>query len=152
MAAIRMGMRVNNFLFGFIILLVVGGLFVLIGYLFLTNNLDIIKNGTLTKATVIELAEHHSKKSTTYYPVVEYLTSAGELIRVESSTGCTKNAYKAGDLVNIIYNRSDPKNFIFDKFVDKYGFPLIFIFAGGMCLLINIFQVARKINAWRLTR
>jgi len=152
MTALRMGMRVGNFWFGFAIFLVVGTLFVLIGYFFLSSNLELIKNGTITKATVIEIVEKTSSKSTAYYPMVEYLTSSGELIRIESSTGVTQNAYKAGDLINIIYNGSDPRSFIFDRFFDKYGFPVIFMLAGGLCLIINIVQIVRKVYIWRLSR
>lgn len=147
MAVIRIRTRMS-FWYGFIILLIVGAAFSLLGILFLSSNMDIIKNGTYTTATVIELVKHTSSRSTTYYPVVEYETLTGELIRTQSSsgTGSNPNAYKAGDKINIIYSVSDPGNFIYDKFLDKYGFPVIFIFAGVLCLLLEIRLIVRKIR------
>ena len=71
-----------------------------------------------------------------------------ERIRVQSSSGSgsNPNAYKVGDKINIIYSGPDPKNFIFDKFFDKYGFPVIFIFAGALCLFLEILITVRKIR------
>jgi len=147
MVAIRIQTRMN-FWFGFIFLLIMSVLFSLIGISFLSSNMDMVKNGTYAKATVIELVKHTSSKSTTYYPVIEYKTSTGELIRTQSSsgTGSNPNAYKAGDKINIIYSKSDPNKFIFDKFFNKYGFPVIFIFAGILCLLLEINLTVRKIR------
>ncbi len=147
MAAIRIRKRMN-FWFGFIFLLIMSVVFSLIGISFLSSNLDMVKNGTYTKATIIEMVKHISSKSTTYFPVVEYETSTGEMIRIQSSTGSgsNPNAYKPGEKVNIIYSESDPNNFIFDKFFDKYGFPVIFIFAGILCLFLEISLTIRKIR------
>ena len=152
MGAFRLNRRIKNFWFGFVLLLVVGGVFVLLGLSLLSSNMDVIKHGTYTKGTVIEMVKHIASKSTTYTVVIEYVTSTGARIRSESPTGSNSKAYKAGDKVTIIYSESDPNKFLFDKFFDKYGFPVIFIFAGVLCLIINILQTVQKIRRSILTR
>ena len=145
MAGMRARTGVRSFWFGFVVLLVVGGAFSLVGASLLSSNLKVVRGGTYTRATVVDVVKHTSSRSTTYAAVIEYATPTGERIRGESPTGSNSQAYRAGDTVGVLYLQSDPHTFLLDKFSDKYGFPAIFLLAGVLCLLIDVVQVARRI-------
>jgi hypothetical protein len=145
MVHLRARTGIKSFWFGSILLLVVGGAFSLIGASLLSSNLDVVRSGTSAKATVVDMVKHTRSRSTTYNVVIEYATSTGERIRSESPVGSNSHAYRAGDVVDILYSKSNPRTFLFDKFSDKYGFPAIFLLAGVLCLLIDVLQVARRV-------
>jgi hypothetical protein len=145
MVHVRTRTGVKSFWFGSLLLLVVGGAFSLIGAWLLSSNLGLVRSGASARATVVDMVKHTSSKSTTYNVVIEYETATGERIRSESPVGSNSKAYRAGDAVEIFYSRSDPRTFVFDRFSDKYGFPSIFLLAGVLCLLVDAFQVGKRV-------
>lgn len=147
MGGIRLQKRTNSFALGVVLFLIGAVVFGWLGYYMLSGNLEMIKNGERTKATVVQMTKHTAKKSVTYRPVFQYLIHTGETLTTEYSSGSSNSkAFKVGQEVTIYYSKADPRNILIDRFFDKYGFPVIFLFAGVVSFFIVIVMTVRKIK------
>jgi hypothetical protein len=147
MVVVRVRKRTGGFLLGFLLFLLGAALFGYFGYHMLSGNLEMIRNGETASATVVEMAKHTGSKSVTYNPVLVYTTASGETVRTEYSSGSSNaKAFQVGQTVTVYYSRSDPREILIDRFLDKYGFPVVFVFAGVVSFTGAIVILFRKLK------
>lgn len=78
-------------------------------------------------------ANTNSRNRTFSYPVVEYRTATGELIRFESTLGGNPPAFQAGDQVEVLYDPQAPQSALVDTW--EHWLPVyIFLGAGGVMI------------------
>ncbi|HEY8500086.1 MAG TPA: DUF3592 domain-containing protein [Clostridia bacterium] len=142
MVRIRTRTRYNLGPKGTIILFSLFGiLFLIIGISMLSKTVKMANRGISVAAQVSNVKVSKSSNSTSYTPEVTFKTLAGDTVSVTLNKSTNRPAHSVGDKVNIIYLEDDPKTIIVDSFFDKYGFPIIFIVAGIICLFIGVGRI-----------
>ncbi|WP_076798292.1 DUF3592 domain-containing protein [Chloroflexus islandicus] len=75
----------------------------------------------------------NSGNRTFSYPVVEYRTATGELIRFESTLGGNPPAFQTGDRVEVLYDPQTPQSALVNTW--EHWLPVyIFLGAGGVMI------------------
>ncbi|OQB24220.1 MAG: hypothetical protein BWY11_01294 [Firmicutes bacterium ADurb.Bin182] len=121
---------------GSVIAAIIGLAFIGLGVFLLNNSLKLVQNGIKTEATVIDYRRDTSGNNVTYKPVVEFKLTSGETIQSIDDLGSSNRQFTKGQKVQIIYMEDDPDNFVINSFFRVYGFPCIFIVAGGLALIL----------------
>ncbi|MBD1881669.1 MULTISPECIES: DUF3592 domain-containing protein [unclassified Coleofasciculus] len=111
---------------------------------------DFIKNSSSTTGTVIDLKLQASRKSHIYFPLFQFQTPNGEIVKVESNMGSNPPGYQVGQSVPIIYNPNSPNEAEINSFWSLW-FAAIFLlgmgglFAGiGLNMLVNSFPIKKS--------
>jgi hypothetical protein len=81
-----------------------------------------------------------------FYPVVEFRTADGEVIRFESSTGGDPPEYRVGDAVRVYYDPQAPQSAMIDSW-KRWVPPLALIGVGGVAALIGVIGVFNALAA-----
>jgi hypothetical protein len=103
--------------------------------------------GITTTGTVVRLEESDSSEGgcCVYSPVVEFSVN-GLIYSFESDNASDPPAYQVGEVVNVIYDPSDPSTAQIDKWSERWLFPIIIIPAMIFtALILNFFMI----RAWR---
>lgn len=126
--------------------LVFGAGFLLFGIIQFVKTNKLVKNGVTTSAKVVEIKEKESVSqdsegfSTTSYsyaPVFEFTDKKGEKYTVESRHGfASKNKFKVGDSVNVIYLEEKPEDASIKKAGPLWLLPIILLSLGVLFLIL----------------
>lgn len=122
---------------------IVSGLGLLfLGYQLLTGTQQRIETAVKAQGTVVEIVSRRTtsggERKTYFYPVVEFRTPAGDVIRfTESSTGSNPPSYRVGQTVNILYNPQTPQDARIDSW-DLWIPSIIAMSVGGIFTLIGV--------------
>jgi len=81
-----------------------------------------------------------------FYPVVEFRTADGEVIRFESGTGGDPPEYRVGDAVRVYYDPQAPQSAMIDSW-KRWAPPLALIGVGGVAALIGVIGVFNALAA-----
>ena len=103
--------------------------------------------GVTTTGTVIRLEESNSSEGgcCVYSPVIEF-NANGRAHSFEGDNASYPPAYEVGDVVNVIYDPSDPSRAQIDKWSERWLFPIIIIPAMIFtAAILNFFMI----RAWR---
>lgn len=102
------------------------------------------------QGTVIEVVSRTKTQSgeskTYFYPVVEFRTAEGAVVRFEDSTGSNPSAHRVGDAVEVLYDPQTPQSAMIDSWVlwlpstIVIGFGGFIAFIGGLTLLDALFK------------
>jgi hypothetical protein len=145
MATIRTRTRVHLGRKGTILVcLLLGIVFLLIGISVLSRNNKIINNGVSVEAQVVNVNVNRMNKKTYYEPEIRFATVNGETVNAKLNETSGSSPYSVGDKVKIIYSKDNPNKIIVDSFFSKYGFPVIFITAGALLIIIGLLKVIRR--------
>jgi hypothetical protein len=104
---------------------------------------DFVKNSSSTTGTVIDLKVQVSRKSRVYFPLFQFQTPNGEIIKVESNMGSNPPGYQVGQAVPIIYNANNPSKAEINSFWSLWFLAIFLLgmgglFAGiGLTMLVN---------------
>jgi hypothetical protein len=84
--------------------------------------------GMTTTGTVVRLEESNSSEGgcCVYSPVVEFDVD-GQTYTFEGGNASDPPAYKVDEVVNVIYDPSDPSTAQIDSFFERWIFPIIII-------------------------
>jgi len=102
--------------------------------------------GTTTTGTVVRLEESNSSEGgcCVYSPVVEF-DANGQTHSFESDNASDPPAYEVGEVVNVIYDPSDPNTAQINKWSERWLFPIIIIPAMIFAaVILNFFMI----RAW----
>lgn len=131
------------------------GIFCLVGigllvlaFFLARNSHALVAEGRHASGTVIELARNVSsrdgRRSTTYRPVVRYVTASGETIEFTSSSGSNPPSYHPGETVEVLYRADNPYRARINGFFSLWGaaaicgfIGLLFVAIPGVILLMN---------------
>jgi hypothetical protein len=92
-----------------------------------------------------------SSGSGIYHPVVAYITSAGERRTFRSLIGSSPPAYRVGETVDVLYDRTNPADARIASFWSLWFVQIVFGVVGSVLALVGFgFFVYRRIMAWRV--
>ncbi|SHO56934.1 DUF3592 domain-containing protein [Vibrio quintilis] len=74
----------------------------------------------------------------TYYPVVSFQTTEGEMIEFKSSTGSNPPSFSRGENVEVVYRPDLPEHAEIYSFFHLWLGPLIFGILGGLFFLTGV--------------
>jgi len=81
--------------------------------------------------------EGFSSTSTTYYPVIEFKTVTGQVIKFEAGVGrSNQNAYEIGHTVDVIYDPNKPQDAKINSFLQLWFVPLILGVIGLIVIVV----------------
>jgi len=114
------------------------GVSLLIGALLLFwHTSSFVDQATRAQGTVVDLVESRSDKSTTYRPVVRFVTEAGQQIEFTSSSGTNPPSYSVNESVTVLYLPAEPQDASLTGFFDLWGGVMITGGLGGVFFLIG---------------
>ena len=126
-----------------IIFTLVGIVLLLITFFTFNNTQKFLDKARLTQGVVTELLPRESrdsdskKVSTTYAPVVEFITDAGETITYISSSSSNPPSYDTGESISIYYLPDSPQRAKIDGFMDLWFGTVILAGFGSLFFLIG---------------
>lgn len=116
---------------------------------------------TTTGEVVRNTTSLFSDGDTLYVPVIEFYPKNGDKVTfTDTSVGSIPPAYQPGDKVEVLYNPTDLRDARIKSFVNLYLFPVIFIAAGILPILVSLIiylvgrRAIRKVNesgGWRIS-
>lgn len=145
MATVRTRIKIHLGRKGTIILCSLLGIALLLaGISLLSKSIKMINDGISAEAQVINVKTNRIGRKTNYTPEIRFATSEGETVNAQLDKTTGSPAYSIGDKVSIIYSQDDPKEVLVDSIFNKYGFPIIFIAAGALSLLIGVLKAIMR--------
>lgn len=103
--------------------------------------------GVITTGTVIQMEESNSSEGgcCVYSPVVEF-TINGQTYSFDGGNASDPPAYRVGEVVEVIYDPSDPGTAQINKWTERWLFPILIIPAMIFtAAILNFFMI----RAWR---
>jgi len=120
--------------------------FLIFGIIQFVKTRKLVKNGITTSAKIVEIREKESTSqdsegltstSYSYAPVFEFTDKKGEKYTVESRHGfASKNKFKIGDTVDIIYLEEKPQDASLKKAGALWLLPIILLSLGVLFLVL----------------
>lgn len=99
----------------------------------------LIQQGITTEGTVLKLnREIDSEGDVFYYPLISFVTEAGQEIRFESKLGSGSPDYTEGQTVAILYTPEKPTDARINDFQNLYFLPLVLGGLGLFDLIITM--------------
>ena len=102
--------------------------------------------GLTTTGTVVRLEESNSSEGgcCVYSPVIEF-SANGQTHSFEGGNASDPPAYEVGEVVNVIYDPSDPGTAQINKWTERWLFPILIIPAMIVtAVILNFFMI----RAW----
>ncbi|MEO8089185.1 MAG: DUF3592 domain-containing protein [Gemmatimonadales bacterium] len=146
------------------ILRIVCGVFSIIGIGMLVASFFVFSNTTSFIARAVEAdgrvtdlerarSNSSSGSSTTYRPVVEFITATGKRIEFVSSVGSSPPSHRVGEAVKVLYNPTNPQSARIKSFFQLwFGFLIVFalglVFATIGLGMIFVRRRGRKQAEW----
>ena len=131
------------------ILCLVGIALLVLAFFLARNSHALVTEGRQASGTVIALARHVSssdgRSTTTYRPVVRYVTATGETIEFTSSSGSNPPSYHPGETVEVLYRADSPYQARINGFFSLWG-------AASICGFMGLLFVAIPGGIWLLGR
>lgn len=80
-----------------------------------------------------------------YHPVVEFTTTAGEVVEYRSATGSNPPGLDVGEQVEVYYDPDLPTNAKINSFVDLWMFSTIMLIFGGLFTFVGVISFFRSL-------
>ncbi len=93
---------------------------------------------TAGQATARVVALQMDEAGEVYYPIFEFTTADGKMLRIKGSTGSNPPRHKVGDVVSLLYDPRRPEDARERKFLDLWALPSMAIGLGGLCTTILV--------------
>jgi len=108
------------------------------GLVITRKRVRLLKRSKKVRGKVLRIIQDEDEAySSLYYPVVEYKTAEKETIVKQYHIGSQFTTYGEDTIVNILYDKADPKKFIIDSVRDEYT-GVILITVGIVTIVISI--------------
>jgi hypothetical protein len=123
------------------LILLAGGTFLAVfGIGKLNEREKLIKSGIKVEGIVFDIETvwdtGSDVRSTTYYPVIRFVTTDKEWITEKYNVGSNPSVYSVGDKVKVIYDRADCKHFMINNTQTKLLGPALI--AVGTLLILGV--------------
>ncbi|MBB4802442.1 hypothetical protein HNP37_002515 [Flavobacterium nitrogenifigens] len=139
-------------IFNYVFSLIGAGLLAGAIYLYVDKQAFLEKAET-TQGTVIEMIPKRSKDSTTYSPVVSFITKSGQTITYTSSVSSNPPSYDVGENVEIFYDPANPNDAEINGFVSLWlgvlilgGIGIVFFLIGSLGVLLRYLKNKKAQN------
>ena len=108
------------------------------GLVITRKRVRLLKRSKKVRGKVLRIIQDEDEAfSSLYYPVVEFKTAEKETIIKQYHVGSQFTTYGEDTIVNILYDKADPKKFIIDSVRDEYT-GVILITVGIVTIVISI--------------
>lgn len=129
------------------IMLVIGLGILFLGWQWRTFTQNQIATMLTSEGRVVDVVSRTTASyDASFYPVVEFRTADGEVIRFESGTGGDPPEYRVGDAVGVYYDPHAPRSAMIDSW-RLWAPPLALIGVGGVAALIGVIGVFNALAA-----
>ena len=123
------------------LILLAGGAFLTVfGIGKLNERGKLIKSGVKVEGVVFDIETSwgtgSDSRSTTYYPIIRFVTTDKEWITEKYDIGSNPSVYSVGDKVTVIYDITDYKHFLIDNTQTKLLGPALI--AVGTLLILGV--------------
>jgi hypothetical protein len=119
------------------------GMAMLLGALFCYYNTSrFLTSAIVTEGMVVGFQELRGESSSTYKPIVVFMTEDEETVKFTSSVGSGRPSYSKGDDVKVLYLSSDPQGAKLDGFFDLWGGVVILATVGSPFFLTGFLMLA----------
>ena len=123
-------------------LLLIGIAFILLASKLIGKKKRIIQNGIEVDGIIFGFEYERSSSSSNVnnlkYPLIRFLTKEGEWFTEKSDYGSNISFLKKGTKVKVIYNATNPKEFIFKTSFDFSKLNYLFLVAGIIFFIIGL--------------
>lgn len=114
------------------------GIGLLVGALLLFRSTSsFVDRAARAEGTVVDLVTSRSSDSTTYRPVVQFVSQSGQAVEFTSSSGSSPPSYSRGEQVEVLYLSSDPQDAKISGFFDLWGGSTILAGLGSLFFLVG---------------
>jgi hypothetical protein len=135
----------------FVILLLSGSPFACVGVYEATEVQRDLSRAVSTQGTVVDnayvAAYEGTNETGAYYPVVEFVTTAGETVRFTDRIGCLPPDYVEGAQVRVFYDPADPHAARLASWKRLWFAPTLFVAVGVLPAIV--FGVWGRAARWR---
>jgi len=138
--------RLGGLPVGIVVLGIGLGILYFLGWRWYTFTRNRITGMLPAEGRVVEIVPRTSTGSrrrdrTSFYPIIEFRTAEGQLIRFEGRSGSNPPSYRIGDAVRVRYNPQLPQDAYIDSWWELWSPVVIATGVGGMFALIGIVLV-----------
>lgn len=121
------------------IFLVVGIVFILVGFVLVCSRLIFISESISAEGIVVDILKKVEEDETegVFQPKVMFHTNDGEQISFISDVGSNPPAYNLGETVNVLYNPINPSNAEINSFLSLWLLQLVLILIGTNFVIIS---------------
>ncbi|WP_322822651.1 DUF3592 domain-containing protein [Chloroflexus sp.] len=118
---------------------IIGAVVIFAGWLWQHSTRERLNTMISDTGTVVDLLKvQRPGETASFYPIVEFRTQAGEVVRFEGSTGVSENTYRIGQQVDILYDPRSPQDARIDSWFELWLPPLVVILLGGGALVAGL--------------
>lgn len=109
------------------------GLAILLGsWMAYKSSRDFLEKAVSTQGTVVDFVKVRGSSSTTFRPVVQFITGQGQEVEFISSTGRSRPSFTVGQQVDILYLPENPEDAKFNNYSDLWSIALVTGVMGGV--------------------
>jgi len=127
----------------------IGAAMLIFGWQWRAHTQEYIAASVHTSGTVIEIVSQTSTRDgehrPLFYPVVEFTTPAGQVVRFQDRTGSNPPAYRVGETVEVLYDPARPEAATIASWTNLWLFPIILLAAGGLFVLSGVLTFLRSL-------
>lgn len=112
---------------------------------------DFLDSALSTQGTVVGMEKSRGADSTSYFPIIEYVTNEGQKLQFRSSTGSSRPAYSIGETVEVLYSPQQTEDARLNSYFSLWGAALIlailgavFLFVGVIIMLVGVLKNRKK--------
>jgi hypothetical protein len=118
----------------FRLLMLVVGLFLLVGSLFFANQtLTYLRGSVKTQGTVVRIRKVNGRhRNFNYAPVFAFSDAAGHSYTLISHNVSNPSSFAIGDTATVLYKPDDPQHARIDSFMELWAFNLGGVLVGGL--------------------
>ena len=126
-----------------ILLILVGAVMVGIGVKALLDGRRFIATAVEARGVVVEVAEVREYDSdlerdvTRPYPVVEFVTARGQVVRYQPPMSSNPPDYRLGGPLKVLYDPADPQHAVLDTWDDVWKMGVVFVSVGLLLMAFN---------------
>lgn len=117
--------------------LVIAGVLLILGLIFLRNAISNLRNGNKTIASVIEVKEYlDSENDKKYKPVYKFITHNNEEIFFERYGSSSRKTWSIGMEIKVVYSGANPNSILILTLFNAFGLPMILLTVALLLLFI----------------
>lgn len=95
-------------------------------------------DGTIVDVKVVTSTDQNDNDTVSYYPVFQFSTADGRVVRVESKVSGGQSTYQVGQTVPVVYREAEPQKAKINRKGELYTGPIFLGCCGGVAMIAGI--------------